>query len=183
MTRLQPVDRTTADAGTTALLDTVQKQMGGVPNLISSMAASRSVAEAYLGFSRALAGGALTARVREQIALVVAETNRCDYCLAAHTTLGKSAGLTEAETRDARRAEPADTKEKAAVTFARQIVEDRGMISDDDLQSVRDAGYSDGEIGEITANVALNLFTNYFNHVAGTEIDFPAAPDLQTAAA
>lgn len=183
MTRLQPVDRSTADASTTALLDTVQKQMGSVPNLIATMASSRSVANAYLGFSSALADGSLSARLREQIALVVAETNSCDYCLAAHTMLGKAAGLSESETCDARRGDSSDPREKAALAFAREVVTARGNVSDDAVQNVRDAGFSDGEIGEIVAGVALNLFTNYFNHVAGTETDFPPAPALEAAAA
>ena len=97
------------------------------------------------------------------------------------TALGKGAGLTEGETCDARRAEANCDKERAALQFARTIVNERGWISDDDAQRVRQAGYNNGEIAEIVANVALNIFTNYFNHVAGTEIDFPAAPEVAAA--
>ena len=103
MTRIQPVNRDTADAATVNLLDSVQKKLGQVPNLISTMANSPAVAKAYLGFSQSLSTGALPAVLREQIALVVGETNRCDYCVAAHTALGKGAGLTEEQTQDARR--------------------------------------------------------------------------------
>ena len=105
--------------------------------------------------------------------MVVGETNNCEYCLAAHTALGKGAGLTEGETCDARRAEANDDKERTALQFARTIVHERGRVSDEDVQAVRQAGYDDGQIAEIVANVALNIFTNYFNHVAETEIDFP----------
>lgn len=177
MPRLQPVNQATADRGTAELLGSVKKTLGGVPNLIATMANSPAVAKAYLGFSQSLSGGRLPARLREQIALVVGETNNCGYCVAAHTSLGKGAGLTEAETVDARRAQVKDAKEHAAIEFARKVVTEQGGISDDDVQHVRQAGYTDGEIGEIVANVALNIFTNYFNHVAGTEIDFPAAPN------
>jgi AhpD family alkylhydroperoxidase len=110
--------------------------------------------------------------------LAVGETNNCGYCVAAHTALGKGAGLSEAETVDARYADSQDEEERAALQFAHKVVSERGWVSDDDVQRVRQAGYNDGEIGEIVANVALNIFTNYFNHVAGTEVDFPVAPEL-----
>jgi uncharacterized peroxidase-related enzyme len=155
--------------------------LGGVPNLLATMAQSPAVAQAYLCFSQSLAAGTLPARLREQIALVLGETNGCNYCLAAHTALGKGAGLTEEETCDARRAAPRDDKERAALEFARQIVQERGMVSDADVERVRQAGYTDGQIAEIVAGVALNIFSNYFNHVAGTEVDFPAAPCLAAA--
>jgi uncharacterized peroxidase-related enzyme len=136
------------------------------------------VARAYLGFSQALAGGRLPRRLREQIALTVGEANACTYCVAAHTALGRRAGLTEQETKEARRASSHDRKEHAALEFARKVVQDRGVVADEDLEQLRRAGYTDGEVGEIVANVALSIFTNYFNHVAGTDVDFPAAPDL-----
>ncbi len=181
MPRIQPINKDSADTATAELLGTVQKKMGTVPNIIATMANSPAVAKAYLGFSQSLSAGSLPARLREQIALVVGETNGCNYCVAAHTALGKAAGLTEGETCDARRAVASDNKEHAALEFARQIVSEQGRVSDNDVQNVRQAGYTDGEVAEIVANVALNIFTNYFNHVAGTEVDFPASPELAAA--
>jgi len=177
MPRIQPVRKETADSTTTELLKTVEEKMGQVPNIIATMANSHAVADAYLRFSQSLSGGTLPARLREQIALVVGETNNCGYCVAAHTALGKGAGLTESETCDARRGRAKCEKERAAIEFARTIVNQRGWVTDEDVQGIRQAGYNDGEIAEIVANVALNIFTNYFNHVAGTEVDFPAVPE------
>jgi len=178
MPRIQPVDQNTADPATAELLNSVKKSMGTVPNLIATMAHSPAVARAYLGFAHALSGGTLPGRLREQIALVVGEANACGYCVAAHTALAKRAGLTEQQTKAARRATSGDEKEQAALVFARKVVQDRGIVADADVDLLRRAGYTEGEIGEIVANVALNLFTNDFNHVAATELDFPAAPDL-----
>ena len=178
MPRINPVHAETADPKTAELLVGVKKKLGMVPNLISTMAQSTAVANAYLGFSGALAGGTLPAKLREQISLTVGQANNCDYCLAAHCTLGKMAGLNPTELQPARHATAADQKANAALVFANTLVKERGRVSDADLEQVRHAGYSDGEINEIVANVALNIFTNYFNHVAGTEIDFPAAPQL-----
>src|SRR5258708_1220041 len=178
MPRIKPVDRNTADPATVELLHSVRRSVGAVPNLIATMAHSPAVARSYLGFAQALSGGSLPRRLREQIALVVGEANACTYCVAAHTALGRRAGLTEEETKEARRASSHDGKEQAALVFARKVVQDRGVVADEDVEQLRRAGYTDGGGGEIGANVALNLFTNYFNHVAGTEVDFPAAPDL-----
>jgi uncharacterized peroxidase-related enzyme len=178
MTRIQVVDEHTADPAAAELLASVKKKMGTVPNLIATMASSPAVAHAYLGFSQALSGGRLSARLREQIALTVGESNSCAYCLAAHTVLGKGAGLSEQDTCDARRATSRNEKERVALDFAKKVVQDRGVVADADVESLRTAGYTDGEIGEIVANDSLNIFTNYFNHVAGTEIDFPQAPSL-----
>lgn len=181
MARIQPAQRETSPPETQALLDQVQKKMGRVPNLVATMAASRPVAEAYLSFSGALATGKLPADLRERLALVVGEENGCGYCLAAHSSLGKMAGLSKDEVACARRGEADDPKARAALQFARIVVRERGRVADSDVQQLREAGFDDGEIAEITAHVALNLFTNYFNLVADTEVDFPAAPELAAA--
>lgn len=178
MARIQPVRPETADAKTADLLAGVKKKLGVVPNLVSTMARSPAVATAYLGFGQALAGGTLPARLREQIALAVAQANDCGYCLAAHTALGQRAGLSAEDVAQARPGTAADEKAGAAVAFARRLVLDRGRVADADVEGLRRAGFGDGEIGEVVANVALNLFTNYFNHAADTDIDFPAAPTL-----
>ena len=114
MPRIQPLDQNTADPATEALLGSVRKSMGAVPNLIATMARSPAVAGAYLGFAQALSGGTLPRRLREQIALVVGEANACGYCVAAHTASGKRSGLTEEETKEARHAASDDEKERAA---------------------------------------------------------------------
>jgi uncharacterized peroxidase-related enzyme len=181
MARFQPVRTETGDSSTAELLTAVKKKLGMVPNLVATMAQSRAVANAYLGFSQSLASGLLSPQLREQIALTVGQANSCGYCLAAHTALAKRAGLTDAEACDARQVAAKDDKSRAALEFAKKIVDERGQVSDADVQTVRQAGYTDGEIGEIVANVALNIFTNYFNHVAGTEVDFPEAPVLAAA--
>ncbi|REK17915.1 MAG: carboxymuconolactone decarboxylase family protein [Planctomycetota bacterium] len=181
MSRLQPVTRNAATPAAAELLDAVSKKLGSIPNLIATMAHSPAVARGYLDFSQALSTGTLPARLREQLALAVGEANTCQYCVAAHTFLGRRAGLSEHETRDARRGVVPDKKEHAALAFAKELVESRGHVGDEQVQQLRLAGYTDGEIAEIVAHVALNVFTNYFNLVADTELDFPAVPELAAA--
>lgn len=172
---------TTSEAGEKAqtLLDGVEKKLGKVPNLMRTMAHSPAVLESYLGFNTAVSKGVLPAKLREQISLVVGESNNCEYCVAAHSALGRLAGLSAEEIAASRRGTSPDSKTEAALSFARKIVKERGLVSDDDVASLRLAGYDDGAITEIVANVALNIFTNYFNHVAQTDIDFPKASALE----
>ena len=125
-----------------------------------------------------MAGGSLPAKLREQIALVVAATNNCEYCLSAHSAVGQILGLGKEEIWDSRRGESSEGKIGVALSFARELVTERGRVYEKELDQVRRAGFSEGEITEIIANVALNLFTNYFNHVAAPSIDFPSVPPL-----
>lgn len=178
MQRIQPLDPQTASGKTKELLDKVQKKFGKIPNIMRTMAQSPAVLDSYLSFSGALGASTLSPKLREQISLAVSQSNHCDYCLAAHSIIGKTTGLNEKEILDARRCEATDNKTKAALQFASQLVEKRGHVGNEDVQRVRQAGYSEGEILELIAVVALNLFTNYFNHVVETEVDFPKAPAL-----
>lgn len=178
MERITPVDPKTASGRTKELLDAVKAKMGIVPNMTRAMAVSPAVLDAYLGISGALSHGVLPPKVREQLALAVGEANHCDYCVSAHTALGKRAGLTEQDTLDNRRGHSTDPRADALLKFARTVVDARGAVADADVAAVREAGYGDAEIAEVVAHVALNVFTNYFNTVAGTVIDFPKAPTL-----
>ena len=173
MSRIEPVNYEQADDKVKRSFDAVKAKLGTVPNMVKTMAQSPAVVESYLNFSGALAGGKLDARLREQIALITAEVNGCGYCASAHTAIGKMVGQDTDAILAARKGHSSDAKIEVALKFARTLILNRGEVSDVDVQEVRDAGFSDGEIGEIVANVALNVFTNYFNIVAGTEIDFP----------
>jgi uncharacterized peroxidase-related enzyme len=173
MTRIQPINYEQSTGKAKELLDAVKAKLGITPNMMKTMAQSPAVLEAYLNFSGALGGGNLSARMREQIALISAEINGCGYCASAHTAIGKMVGLDEDSILAARNGNAADAKTDAALKFARDVIVKRGEVSDADLHAVKDAGFSDGEVGEIVANVALNIFTNYFNEIARTDIDFP----------
>jgi uncharacterized peroxidase-related enzyme len=161
-------------AASQPLLQAVNKQLGLVPNLFRLVGTSPAALEGYLGLNGALGKGKLDARTRERIALAVAEINGCSYCLSAHSYLGKNmAKLSDSEISANRAGGSEDPKANAAVRFAVRIVTERGHVSDDDLASVRQAGYDDAQLLEIVLHVALNTLTNYVNEVAKTEIDFP----------
>jgi uncharacterized peroxidase-related enzyme len=168
-----------APQGSQELLNAVQKQLGSVPNLFRIVSTSPAALGGYLGLNGALAQGKLDPATRERIALAVAEYNGCDYCLAAHSYLGeKVAKLTQAEILANRKGSSTDAKADAAVRFAIEVVRSRGQIDASAFVNVKSAGYSEAEIVEIVAHVALNTLTNYMNSVLGTEIDFPVAESL-----
>ncbi len=156
------------------LLAAVHKQLGMVPNLMKLLGHSPAALEGYLSLNGALGKGKLNSKLRESIALTVAEFNGCDYCLSAHTYLGVNvAKLSEAEIGAARDGHSADPRTAAALHFARRVAETRGRVADSDLATLKAAGFDEASIVEIVVSVALNVLTNYVNNVAQTDIDFP----------
>jgi uncharacterized peroxidase-related enzyme len=173
MSRIQPINPATATGKAKDLLDAVKDKLGLVPNMTKVMASSPAVLESYLSFSGALAGGLLDAKTREQLALLTAQQNHCDYCLSAHTAIGKMVGLNREQIVASREGVGSSPKTTAALTFARRVLDTKGQIAETDLAEARSAGFSDGEVAEIIAHVALNVFTNYFNIATDVDIDFP----------
>jgi uncharacterized peroxidase-related enzyme len=169
-------------AASRALLEAVQKQLGVVPNLFRLVARSPAALEAYVAMIDSLGRGSLPAATRERIALAVAQFNGCDYCLSAHTYLGKHlAKLDDAEIAANRRGGSNDRRADAAVRFAIEVLRNRGHVSSDALDAVTAGGYDDGQVIEIVMHVALNVWTNYVNQVAGTDIDFPSVAPSRAA--
>lgn len=171
MPRISPV--TEPDARQQPLLEGVRRQLGRVPNIFATMVHSPALLEGYLGFSKALGGGSLSTGDREAIALLLAGRNGCDYCAAAHTAIGKAAKLDGAELAENLSGRSGEAKRQALLDFVAALVRDTGAVSDDSLAAVRAAGYDDGQILEAVGHAALNIFTNSFNRLAGTSVDFP----------
>ena len=162
-----------APAASQPALDQIQAAFGGVPQMFRAVSNSPAALQSMWGAFGALGGGAIPARLGEQIAVAVADRNRCEYCLAAHTALGRKAGASAAEMASAQAGQSDDPKTAAALAFALQLVEGRGQVSDADVARLREVGFNDGEIVEILAHVALNLFTNYVNVAFNVPVDLP----------
>jgi uncharacterized peroxidase-related enzyme len=175
MSRLSiPASIDTAPAPSQPLLEAVKKQFGVAPNLFRLVSNSPAALEGYLGLLDALAKGTLPPKTRARIALTVAEVNGCDYCLSAHTYLGKNlAKLDDAEMEANRNGASNDAQANVAVSFAAKVVRKRGRVADDDLRALSAAGYDEAQMIEIVLHVALNTWTNYVNLIAQTDIDFP----------
>jgi len=174
MSRLEVPSREQSPVASKPLLEAVEKQLGVIPNLFRLLGLSPAALKAYVSFNGAL-DKTLDVKTRERIALAIAQFNSCDYCLSAHTYLGLNvAKLDNTEVRRNREGHSGDAKADAAIVFARRVVESRGRVSDAELAAVKAAGYSEAQVIEIVANVAINVLTNFVNNVARTDVDFPA---------
>ena len=163
------------------ILDAVKKQLGVVPNMYRLIAQSPATLQGFTSNNAALAK-TLDVKTRERIALAIAQVDGCDYCLSAHTYLGLNlAKISPEEIALNRTGASGDVKANAAVSFAAKVVRERGHITGADLKAVRDAGFSDGQIVEILAVTAENVFTNLLNVVAETDIDFPVVHAAEAA--
>jgi len=181
MSRIAIPGRDDAPAASQAILDAVNKQLGTVPNLFRLVALSPAALTAMTGLSGALSK-ALDVRTRERIAIAVAQVNGCDYCLSAHSYLGLNlAKISADEVALNRKGASSDAKANAAVRFAAAVARERGRVSDADLDAVRAAGFTEAQIVEIVAIVAENVFTNFVNNVAQTDIDFPVMRTAEAA--
>jgi uncharacterized peroxidase-related enzyme len=180
MTRLTALNPEEVTGKTKDLFNAVQAKLGVVPNMMRTMGNSPAVLEGYLNLSGALSHGKLSARTGELLALTVSEKNSCDYCVAAHTFIGGKLLKTDAQVlQDARTGNSTDAKTEAILQFAKTLVSKNGLVNDEDVNAIKNAGVSDAEIAETVAHVALNVLTNYFNNTANTQIDFPEVPSLE----
>ncbi len=173
MARIAVIDPKSATGEAKKLLDAVQASLGAVPNFIRVLANSPAALNAFLGIHGIAGAGSLDPKTRERIALAVAEQNACQYCVSAHTAIGRKAGLDSQEMLANRMGRSSDAKAEAALAFARALVEHAGQVSKAEFDAVRAAGHSDGEIVEIITHVAMNIFTNLLGKATQIEIDFP----------
>jgi len=181
MAQVKMVDPVQATGKSKELLTTLQNNVKSVPNLAKALANSPAALKAWMEFDSALAKGSLNAKLRQEIALAVGQKNGCEYCVSAHTAIGKAAGLTEQQILASRQGQGTSPKDTAALAFARELLEKRGQVPASSIQALRDHGFADGEIAEIVAHVALNIFTNYFNIALDVDVDFPRVALVQAA--
>ena len=173
MSRINVIDQHNANPEQKALLDAIQGQLGMVPNFLKVFANSPVALQAFLGLHGVANGGSLSPQTRERIALALAQQNTCEYCLSAHTAIGRKAGLTGDEIAAARAGSSEDAKAAVAVKLARSLVEHKGDITTAELIEAREAGYSDADIVEIITHVGMNLLTNILGKASRVDIDFP----------
>ena len=174
MSRIPLIDPAATTANRQALLEQVNKAFGATPNMFKAVANSPAALKSMWGSFGALSTGTLGAKLGEQIAVAIADRNECDYCLAAHTALGRKAGASAEEMSAAQAGRSDDPKTAAALRFATAIVNNRAQIGDEEVAALRQAGFDDEAIVEIMAHVALNLFTNYVNVALQVPVDFPS---------
>lgn len=172
-TRIKTLNPETTIGKSKELFDAVNKKLGFIPNLIKVFGNSPATLETYLTLGKLTASGNFNNKFREQLALAIAEENECNYCLSAHTAIGKMNGLTDVQTEQNRQGNSNDLKVEAALKFAQEVTRKRGQVNTEVIENFKAAGHNDGDVLEIILNVVSNTLTNYVNHIAETEIDFP----------
>ena len=171
--QIKKVDVDTSTGRTKELLDAVQAKYGMVPNTFATMASSPVTLEAFLGLNSTLENGSLSFELRNQIAVLVSELNGCAYCLSAFTAIGKGAGIKDETLATCRMASSDKPKIETAHKFAKELVQNHGVVDKKMIEEMQKMGYGEIELGEIVANIAMITFINYFNLIANTKIDFP----------
>ena len=178
MPRLNVISPAQTTGPAKQIYDDLTKKMGKVVNIFQGMANSPAALRAYLSMSDALAEGDLSPEDREALYLAVSESNGCHYCVSAHSMVAKSIGVSEDETLAARGFGSSNEKRAALLDFVRKVIATKGFVEDQDIEAVRQAGYSDGQIAESIGYIGLATFSNLFNHVHDTTVDFPPAQKL-----
>jgi uncharacterized peroxidase-related enzyme len=173
MARINLVTDGSASPEQKALFDAIHAQLGMVPNFLKAFANSPAALKAFLGLHGIANDGSLDPQTRERIALALAQQNTCEYCLSAHTAIGRKAGLDGAEMDANRSGTSQDEKAAVAVRFARSLVTHMGEITTDELLEMRDAGYSESDIVEVITHVGMNILTNLLGKAGRIDIDFP----------
>ncbi|MGK8509454.1 carboxymuconolactone decarboxylase family protein [Nocardia asiatica] len=173
MSHVSLVARNDATGATRELLDQIHAAFGATPAMFRAVANSPAALRSMWGSFQALGDGTLGSALTEQIAVAVANRNGCEYCLAAHTGLGRKAGLPEAALAAAQTGDADDPKTAALLGFALELVDRRGHVGAEQIEAVRAAGWTETELVELIAHVALNLFTNYVNVALRVPVDFP----------
>ena len=177
MNRLHFVPATEATGAAAQLFAAIKAAVGKVPNAYVGIGSNSPHAlEAALHLDGALKKGGLNGREIEAVKLVVSDVADCDYCLAAHTMIGKLQGLDATAMSALRRGQPSgDAKLDALAAFARVLVQTRGPVPTEVVDAVRGAGYTDAQIVDVMLAVTSITFTNLFNRVNATVLDFPPA--------
>lgn len=160
-------------AASQAVMAQIHSAFGATPHMFKAVANSPAALHSMWAAFGALGKGSLGAKLGEQLAVAIANYNRCEYCLAAHTVLGQKAGASLADMSAAQVGHSGDAKTAAALAFALKVVAQRAQISDADIASLHQVGFGDEQVVEIIAHVALNLFTNYINVALDVPVDFP----------
>lgn len=173
MPRIELVDPSNTSGDRKTTLTQINDAFGATPNMFKAIANSPAALKMMWAAFGALSQGKLGAALGEQVAVAIANANRCEYCLAAHTVLGVKAGVSKDAMAAAQKGHSSDPKTQAALDFALKVVKERANIAPTDVTALRSAGFDDEAIAELLAHVALNIFTNYTNVAFDVPVDFP----------
>lgn len=178
MARIPAINKDNAQGELHDIYEQLEKKMGKVINIFQVMGNSPAALKGFLALSQAAEQTTLSPKIKEAIALVVGQSNECNYCLSAHSAMAKKMGLSDENILQARQGISEDFKTKEILKFVKKVIENKGKVSDQDVSHLKESGITDKELVEIILLVSVNIFTNYFNLIADTKIDFPEVPKI-----
>lgn len=177
MTQFKVPTREEVSEANQAIFDKLQGMVGFVPNLYAYYANNETALGDYLTLQNRKS--TLRAKEREVINLVVSQVNECDYCLAAHTAIGKMNGFSEKETVEIRKGEVSfDEKLGALARFVRETTEKRGKPSREAVEAFFAAGYTEAHLVDVLIVIGDKTISNYLHGVTQIPIDWEPAPPL-----
>ena len=170
--------REQVDAKSQQIFDQLKGQLGMVPNLYATIGYSSDTLENFLNFSGKAGKGSFSNKEIEAIKLAVSQVNGCDYCLAAHTAIGKMNGFTEDETLQLRDASITYPKLKVLTSLAKEVAETKGKANQELVENFFSAGYDEKALIDFISVVMEVTFTNYTHNLTKIPVDFPKAQAL-----
>jgi uncharacterized peroxidase-related enzyme len=159
-----------------AIFDNLQKALGFVPNLYATIAYSRNGLEKYLAYQNAKTS--LSNKEKEAVNLIVSQVNNCEYCLSAHTVIGKMNGFTDEQVLDIRKGKASDPKLNALVQLAAEITKTRGYANPEFADNFFAQGYTNENLVDVILQVSDKTAMNYLHNLTKVAVDFPLAPAL-----
>lgn len=176
MPRIPTPALNSATGATAEIYAQIRKAVGTVPNTYAAIGAHGPAAlKAMLQADGVLAAGTLSRQELEAIKLAVSVAAGCDYCVAAHSLLGKMAGLQPETLRQIRAGEPTgDVRRDALLRFVLGLTQSSGTLDTAEFAAIKAAGFTDAQLVEVSLAIAVTSFTNVFNRINDTTLDFPA---------
>lgn len=176
MSRIHTPALDTATGASAEVYAQIKKAVGSVPNTFATIGAHGPAAlKTMLAADEVLAAGSLTKADQETIKLLVSSVVGCDYCVAAHSLIGKMAGLAPDALRHIRAGEPTgDAKRDTLIHFVKLLASTSGTLDEGEFVAIKAAGYTDEQLVDISLAIATITFTNIFNRINDTAVDFPA---------
>lgn len=178
MARLPVIEHENAEKDIQDTYDDIKAKFGMVPNIFKGMANSPVVLNAYLKLDEMIAGGSFSPVDQDIVRVVVSQYNKCEYCIAAHTGSLLAKGLKKEEIVEIRKGKSNDPKQSALMRYTLKVLENKGYVSNSDIEDLKREGFSDTHVAEITVIIAQKTLSNYFNHINDTDLDLPPAPKI-----
>ncbi|AXL50923.1 alkylhydroperoxidase [Paraburkholderia caffeinilytica] len=177
MTTINVPTRDEVSPANQAIFDKLKSSLGTVPNLYATLAHSEHALGNYLAFQNAKSS--INGKAREIVNLVVSQVNGCEYCLAAHTMIGRMSGFTDEQILEIRSGKASfDARFDALARLVKNIAVNRGHADQALVEAFFAVGWTKANLVDTIVVIGDKTVTNYLHGTTRVPVDFPAAPQL-----